>query len=109
MTYELNTSIKTIRDNTPIAKVATFAKRLASLANQRVRVQFTKKNGDLRTMVCIPRNDYNKVMCIPTTERGRKMVATKARRNMATVTEVVGDILRPRTINLVTIKKIDII
>lgn len=109
MTYELNTSIKSIRDNTLSEKVATYAKTLATFANKRVRVQFTKKNGDLRTMVCIPRNDYNKVMSIPTTVRGRKMVATKARCNMATVTEVVGDTLRPRTINLETIKKIEIV
>ena len=103
MNYELNSSINSIRNNTTSEKAMRHAKTLASLTNQRVRLQFVKKNGELRTMVCIPRNDYNKVMAIPTTVRGRKMVATKANRNMATVCEVVGDTLRPRTINLMTI------
>lgn len=103
MNYELNSSINSIREKTLSATARHHADTLASYANRRVRVQFVKKNGELRTMVCIPRNDYNSVMAIPTTVRGRKMVASKARRNMATVCEVVGNTLRPRTINLMTI------
>ena len=105
MNYELNSSINSIREKTLSEKARHHADTLASFANQRVRVQFVTKNGDgeLRTMICIPRNDYNRVMAIPTTVRGRKMVASKAKRNMATVCEVVGDTLRPRTINLMTI------
>lgn len=100
----MNTSIKSVLENTLHDNALVAARALCKNANHRVRVQFVKKNGDLRTMVCIPRNNYNEVMGIETTVSGRKMVATKAKKDMVTVTEVVGDgVLRPRTINLRTI------
>ena len=104
MSNEINSSIKSISETTTSPLVHYYAKVLSMYANKRIRLSFIKKNGKIRDMVCVPRNTYNKVFAIPTTVRGRNMVATKVANNMATVCEVTSDgTLRPRTINLNTI------
>jgi hypothetical protein len=104
MSKEINSSIQAISETTTSDRVRYYAKCLSMYADKRIRLSFIKKNGKIRDMVCIPRNTYNKVFAIPTTVSGRKMVATKVKRNMATVCEVIDDgTLRPRTINLDTI------
>lgn len=100
----MNNSIKTVALHTNNARVREIARQLYANADKRVRITFIKKDGTERVMDCVPRNEYNKAFGIQTTKRGAKMVASKAKNDMITVSEIVGNgILQPRTINLRTV------
>lgn len=99
----MNKSIETVALRTTDARVRELARQLYAAAGRRIRVTFTKKNGDIRVMDCVPRNQFNAVLGISSTMSGIKMVCTKAKMDMITVAEVVGTELRPRTINLRTV------
>ena len=109
----MNVSIQNISENgKPIAKINAL--RLLARSNKRVRVTFTKRDGSIRVMDCVPKNQYNDVIGTETTERGRAIVASKCRRGMAVVSEIIdngnGEVtMRPRTINLSTVKSIQIL
>jgi hypothetical protein len=112
---KMNVSIKTISEASnmnPIAKINAI--RLLTRSNKRVRVTFTKKDGSLRVMDCVPKNQYNDIIGKETTERGRAIVAAKTRMGMCVVSEIIdnGDgqvTMRPRTINLSTVKTVEIL
>ena len=99
----MNASIKTVTLNTTDERVRELTRQLYSLAGRRVRVTFVKKNGETRVMDCVPRVQYNATFGLLSTPSGKRMVATKAHRDMITVAEIVGDTLLPRTINLRTV------
>lgn len=99
----MNKSIETVALRSTDARVRELARQLYAAAGRRVRVTFTKKDGTERVMDCVPRNQFNAVLGITSTESGIKMVCTKAYKGMITVAEIVGTELRPRTINLHTV------
>ena len=103
----MNKSIETVALNTDNERIRALTQTLYAYAGKRVRVTFVKKNGETRTMVCVPKNQYNALLGITSTQQGKAMVATKAHRDMVTVAEVVdtadGAKLQPRTINLRTV------
>ena len=99
----MNKSIETVALNTTDDRVRKLSRQLFNLAGRRVRVTFTKKNGEIRVMDCVPHNQYNTTLGIASTASGCRMVAAKARQDMITVAEIVGTELRPRTINLRTV------
>jgi len=100
----MNTTIISINDNTINQKVRDLTERLISWRGKRVRVEFVKKDGSNRKMVIIPRNAWNEMNGLESTQSGRKMVATKCDRNMATVTEILEEgKFQPRTLNLATV------
>ena len=99
----MNKSIENVVLNTRNERVREIARQLFANADRRVRITFAKKNGDVRTMDCVPRNQFNKTFGITSTKSGIKMVCTKCDRGMVTVAEIVGTELRPRTINLNTV------
>lgn len=102
----MNLSVLTVAacDDALIAQRAQF---MRDNADRRVRVKFVKKDGSLREMVCIPRMEYNEEMGIPTTDRGRAIVAAKTAKKMVVVSEICSadeehpaEWMRPRTITL---------
>ena len=99
----MNKSVETVALNTTDARVRELTRQLFNCANRRVRITFVKKNGNVRVMDCVPRNQFNATLGITSTESGIKMVCTKASKDMITVAEIVGTELRPRTINLRTV------
>lgn len=109
----MNTTITNINDNTMNLKVREYTKYLIANRGKLFKAVFTKKNGEEREMMFTIATNWNNLNGIgETTKEGRKMVATKCARNMATVCEkvmdAVGDIasFRPRTLNLGTIKSL---
>lgn len=102
----MNKSIEVVALNTNSEAVREVARTLFANAGRRVRVTFTKKNGDTRVMDCVPRNQFNKVLGITSTPSGVRMVQSKCDKDMITVAEVVGATLQPRTINLRTVTNI---
>jgi len=100
----MNTSIEKIITKTTSDKVREFAAKLMSAGNRKCKVEFVKKDGSLRTMVCSLRTNWNTMNGFDTTKSGLKMLATKVANEMATVTEWLGEgSFRPRTLNLSTI------
>lgn len=82
--------------------------------NRRIRVTFTKKDGSVREMVCIPRQEYNQLIAKPTTEIGRRIVAAKSRLGMIVVAELISTpeglpSFQPRTINLNTLISMELL
>lgn len=101
----MNKSIQTVSLNTSNDRVRDLTRQLYANAGHRVRVTFTKKYGGVRVMDFVPRNQYNEVMGITSTDSGKKVVAAKAKKDMIVVSEIYnterGDLAqRPRTINL---------
>jgi len=97
----MNQSIETVRNNSinPIAK--TFAQFLIDNEGHRFIATFEKVNREIRTMLFVPRNQYNRLMGIESTTWGREMVKTKALNDMITVVEILdSNTVQPRTINL---------
>ena len=100
----MNMSIQTVTFNTTDERVRELCRQLYNLRNRKVRITFRKKNGDVRVMDCVPRNEFNEVMGLETTPVGRRVVNTKALRDMIVVTEILaGRELQPRTVNLRTV------
>lgn len=99
----MNKSIVSVSLTTNDERVRELTRQLFALAGKRVRVMFRKRNGEIRTMDCVPRNQFNATLGIESTASGIKMVCTKCKKGMITVAEIVGTELRPRTINLCTV------
>lgn len=100
----MNLSITEVSKSTTDERIKELTRQLFVNANRRVRVKFIKKNGELRTMEFVPRNQYNAVLGNESTAMGRSIVAAKVRYGMITVCEIVGGVeLRPRTVNLATV------
>jgi len=104
----MNKSLETVLNNTTDPVIKTWAKFLTDNAGKRFCATFEKQNGEVRDITFVPRNQYNTLMGIETTDSGRKMVITKANRNMLTIVEFyrpegcVGyhESVRCRTLNL---------
>lgn len=101
----MNKSIETVSLTSNSDRVRELTRQLYANAGKRVRVTFTKKDGSVRVMDCLPKPQYNDTLGISTTQVGRRMVASKAKKGMITVCEVVdnpsgGVTMQPRTINL---------
>lgn len=99
----MNKSIETVALNSKNERVRELTRQLFELAGKRVRVKFVKKDGNIRTMDCVPHNQFNALFGIESTDRGKAMVETKALRNMITVAEIVDNGFQARTINLETV------
>jgi hypothetical protein len=97
----MNKSIETVAINTTSEKVRALTCQLYANRGKRCRaVVITAKHPEGRVMDFVPRYQYNAQLGIKSTQPGKAMVATKARRDMVTVAEIVGDRLQPRTLNL---------
>lgn len=97
----MNTTIMTVAKNTYSDNVRAFAAVMLAWAGKRVRATFVKKDGTIRTMVCVPRNSWNAQNGIETTASGIRMIRTKVARGMVTVCELLeSGVFQPRTINL---------
>lgn len=99
----MNKSIETVALNSTDERVRELTRQLFELAGKKVRVRFVKKDGNIRTMDCVPRNQFNALFGIESTKSGKAMVKTKALRNMITVAEIIDSGFRARTINLETV------
>jgi hypothetical protein len=99
----MNKSIKEVALNSTNERVRELTRKLFDLAGRRVRISFVKKNGEIRIMDCVPNVQYNATFGIKSCERGINMVRAKVANDMITVAEIVGNMLRPRTINLRTV------
>ena len=110
----MNLSIQTVANSETPSIAKASAIRLLTASSKRVRVTFVKKDGSLRVMDCVPRNQYNTVVGKETTERGRNIVRAKAEMGMAVVAEIIDGgagevVMRPRTINLAAVRKVEIL
>lgn len=99
----MNKSIETVALNSKNERVRELTRQLFELAGKRVRVKFVKKDGKIRTMDCVPRNQFNAIFGNESTKSGKAMVETKALRNMITVAEIIDNGFQARTINLETV------
>jgi hypothetical protein len=99
----MNKSIETVALNSKDERVRELTRQLFELAGKKVRVKFVKKDGNVRTMDCVPRNQFNALFGIESTKSGKAMVKTKALHNMITVAEIIDSGFRARTINLETV------
>jgi len=103
----MNQSIMTSDETTTDAKVREYTDLLICNRGKRFVATFIKQNGDVRSMTFVPRNEYNKLIGIGTTHIGRKIVRSKAMKDMITVVEILSigchEVIQPRTINLRTI------
>jgi len=104
----MNTSIQTVRDNTTSEKVRTISQFLLDNDGQRFVAVFEKRNFERRAIKFVPRNEYNAIVGIKTTDVGRRMVKNKALNDMITVMELYTaddeygqhEAIRPRTLDL---------
>lgn len=95
--------------------IADVAEKLLARSFSKVHIKFVKKDGSLRDMTIIPRREWNAdIIHKETTEVGRKIVASKVAKGMATVVEVcppdeshTEEWTRPRTINLAKIIELE--
>lgn len=100
----MNQSIINVANRTSNLKVLAIAKFLLDNRNRRVSVTFTKKDGTLRRMTFVPDVEFNQTFGIPSTNLGRKIVASKCREDMITVQEILDiGTVQPRTVNLRTV------
>ena len=97
----MNQSLINVANHSVNTKVLEIANILLRNQNRRVRLTFEKKDGTLRTIVFVPGREYNETFGLPTTNVGRRIVASKCAADMMTVQEIVsvGEV-QPRTINL---------
>lgn len=107
----MNTTIKSVIEKTEDMTIRENAAKMMAYGDKRIEVVFTKKNGDERKMVCIPKMNWNEMNGIlGVTQQGAKMLATKCLRGMITVAEWLGEgNFVPRTINLGSIKSIKLV
>lgn len=100
----MNRSILSVYENTNSCKVKFLADIIIRNRGKRFFATFVKKDGTVRKMVFVPRNEYNRMMGIESTNGGRKMVASKCAQDMITVVEFLNvdslEVVQPRTINL---------
>lgn len=101
----MNQSLINVLNHTSSPKVLQAAKFLLDNRRKRVFVEFVKKDGTLRRMVFVPDHEYNETFGIPTTNVGRRIVASKCSVDMITVQEIteLGSSVQPRTVNLKTV------
>ena len=92
------------------------AQFLMDNSRKRVRVVFVKKDGSERSMVCVPKHQYNDLIGKETTEVGRHIVESKANHGMVVVSELCqpdsehGEVwMRPRTIPLAKIIQMEVL
>lgn len=106
----MNQSLINVLNNTSSVKVLQVAKFLLDNRRRRVAVMFAKKDGTLRRMVFVPDHEYNETFGIPTTNIGRRIVASKCSADMITVQEIteIGTSVQPRTVNLRTVVKYEL-
>jgi len=97
----MNTTITSVAATTNSNNAREYAAKMIAWAGKRVRATFIKKDGAIRTMICVPKNAWNEQNGIETTTWGKKMIRTKVSRNMVTVCELLDSgVFQPRTINL---------
>jgi hypothetical protein len=101
----MNKSITTVALNTKSLDAREACVTLHKYEGQRVRVTFlTKKvqpdRSHVRVIEFVPHFQYNATLGIVSTQSGKRMVATKAHRDMITVMEIDGESVKPRTVNL---------
>lgn len=109
LTEMMNRSILSVHDLTDNEKVRAATAWLIAHRDRMCVAEFTKKDGSQRTLRFLPRNEYNHLLGIPTTDIGRKIVNTKVHRDMIVVTEVCEDNrIQARTINLRTLNSLRI-
>ena len=107
LTDMMNRSIISVNHLTNDEKVRTATAWLIAHRNRMCIEEFVKKDGNVRTMKFLPRNEYNHMLGIVTTEFGRSIVRTKVRRDMIVVAEVCDDNrIQARTINLRTLNSL---
>lgn len=100
----MNSTIRNINDYTENMKVRKLAQTLIANKGKLFKAVFTKKNGELRTMVFTTAVNWNPLNGIDTTVSGAQMVATKCAHDMATVCEKTEEgRFQPRTLNLATV------
>lgn len=100
----MNQSLINVANRSADPKVLEVADFLLRNQNRRVRLSFTKKDGSLRSIVFVPGREYNETFGLPTTNVGRRIVASKCASDMITVQEIIGEgEVQPRTINLRTV------
>jgi uncharacterized protein YrrD len=100
----MNKSILSVYENTSDSKVMFLADVIIRNRGKRFLAIFVKKDGTVREMEFVPRNEYNRIMGVKTTDSGRNMVAAKCAQDMITVVEFMNvdslEVIQPRTINL---------
>ena len=101
----MNKSITTVTLTTKSLEAREACAILHQYEGQRVRCTFlTKKEQPdgthVRVMDFVPHFQYNATLGIISTPQGKRMVATKAHRDMITVMEIDGETVKPRTVNL---------
>lgn len=107
----MNKSITTVALTTNNLDAREACAMLHKYEGQRVRVTFTTKKEQpdgthTRVIDFVPHFQYNATLGILSTPQGKRMVATKAHRNMITVMEICGDSVQARTVNLATVTSI---
>ena len=107
----MNKSITTVALTTNNDTARESARLLHLYEGKRVRVTFTTKKEQpdgthVRVIDFVPHFQYNATLGILSTQDGKRMVATKAHRNMITVMEICGDSVQARTVNLATVTSI---
>lgn len=106
----MNSTITSINDNTMNLKVREYTKTLIANKGKLFKAVFKKIDGSLREMVFTIATNWNSLNGITTTDWGKGMIATKCRKNMATVCEKISDgTFRPRTLNLSTITSLSVL
>ena len=107
LTDMMNRSIISVNHLTHDEKVRAATAWLIAHRNRMCIAEFVKKDGSVRTMKFLPRNEYNHMLGIVTTEFGRSIVRTKVCRDMIVVAEVCDDNrIQARTINLRTLNSL---
>ena len=104
----MNKSITTVALTTKNLDAREACATLHKYEGKRVRVTFTTKKeqpdgSHVRVMDFVPHFQYNATLGIISTPQGKRMVATKAHRNMITVMEICGDSVQARTVNLANV------
>lgn len=100
----MNQSLINVARNSVNPKVLEIADILIRNQNRRVRLTFIKDDGKPRSIIFVPAREYNETFGLPTTNVGRRIVASKCAADMITVQEIteIGKV-QPRTVNLATV------
>jgi hypothetical protein len=101
----MNKSITTVTLTTKSLDAREACATLHKYEGQRVRcTSLTKKvqpdGSHVRVIDFVPHFQYNATLGILSTPSGKRMVATKAHRDMITVMEICGSTVQARTVNL---------
>lgn len=104
----MNTTILEVAESSLSPKARAIAEELITSRAKRLLVTFNKKNGSERKMTIVPRNSWNELQGLETTEAGRRMTAAKVAKGIINVVELLPEgRMQPRSITLDRVTRVE--